>query len=658
MIGTRPEDLLRHLRQDVPDDAELVRRFRGGDREAFEDLVRRHGPLVLAVCFQIVGHRQDAEDAFQATFLTLARKAEFIRDPQLLCNWLYGAALRIARRAKRGAARRRTREVQAVNAPEPAARADATPFEHEAAIHNEIERLPEFLRDAVVLCELRGASRSEAAAMLRIPEGTLSSRLAAGRKKLAERLERRGIVPGAALVSLAAVPESLVAAVCRIASGAAIPANIERLMRGGFPMRSASIVVLGLSLSVVAAVYAGQPEESAPPVPAQPLAIAAEPKADAPPATKVEYSAKPRLQKTMDVSHHATKLVWSPNGTWFVMASNTSIVFLNPNTSTRGELSLRPAHRFVGVTPDSKHVITDLRESGLLSGLHAVRLWYIASDRGGGPMGGGLGGLSGVSRSVLFEQAKEHALDPESTQQYGFPTGGERIRTMLAAQAKTGVLNRVEVFDSKLGDAESKSVFAADTEYESLVLSPSGGRVALLNKMSLTVHDIAAKKESVFVKLPEANPPLKEKDGRKRTAAFSPDESKLITALVGRSPVILSMTGDKPVILEGVESLSMYVHEASFSPNNRLVAMHGVRYGKRPPLPPGIGGPKEPADGPIGLVLIVWDAQTGKIVKTWEPFDVIAAFHPLKPTLAILEANGSGTRIGFWDFSAESGEKK
>lgn len=646
MIGTRAEELLRHVQQDVPDDAELVRRFRGGDPAAFESVVRRHGPLVLAVCLRTTNHRQDAEDAFQATFLTLARKAELIRDPHLLGNWLHGTAVRIGMRAKRGAARRRKREVQAVNVPEPAATALEPRFEHESAIHEEIERLPDAMRDAVVLCELRGVPRSEAAALLRIPEGTLSSRLAAGRKKLAERLTRRGIVPGAALVSLAAVPESLIAATSRIAAGIAVPANIERLVRGGFPMRSATIVVLGFSLSMVAAVYGGSGEETAPPVAKAPVA-SAEPKLDVPPAAKVDYTTKPRLQKTMDLQPNVHGLAWSPDGKWLIV-NGPSVVFWDIAAGSRAELNLGLWNHFVGITPDSKHVVTVLRESGLLSGLHAARFWKITGPAkgGAGPMGGG-GFRPAASREYMFEQTKELAIDPETVHQYGFPADGESIRTIRLTKAKSGMVSRVEVFEVKFGEAEGRTVFATDGECDLVALSPSGGRVALMNNKSITLHDIAGKKKTVFDQLPVQNP-LKE-NTQKRFAKFSPDESKLITSLGGRSPVILSVSGDKPVVLEELAAHSIDEREATFSPNNRLVAIRGARDEKKP-------GEPLPGPGPsvrTSYTLSVWDAHTGKIVKSWDYYTV-AAFHPSKPLLAIVEPNGGGSRLGFWDFSAES----
>lgn len=665
MTGTRPEEILRRLESDSSGDADLLARYLRRDDAAFTALVRRHGPLVLAICRRIA--RQDADDAFQAVFLILAQKAGLIRSPHLLGNWLHGVAVRVALKARRSAARRRIREVQVVNAPEPVAPLEYSEEDRAAALHEELENLPELYRQAIVLCVLQGVSRAEAATRLGIPEGTLSSRLAAGRKKLADRLTRRGIALPAAAISIAAVPESLIAKTCAIVAdwrtGSALPAAVLQLTNRGFPMRTMLVGVLSLSLAALGVAIAAQATEEPPPM-AQAPPDASERKEAPKPEPRIETVLKPRLSKTLDIDCRARRLVWSPDGNWFVIDADGTerrerIVFISQATPAKGEMVLMPNHRLVGITPDSKYVATDLRESGLASGLHAVRLWHVMSHRGG-PAGGPMGppeGLGGFA--VQFELSKEHTLDPESTQQYGFPSGGETIRTLHIGHAKSGLVNRVEVFEAKLGEAAARSVFKADAECESVLLSPSGNRIAFLNKMSVAVHDIAAGRRTTFEKLPEADPPLKEGDGRRRSASFSPDESLILTALVGRSPTILSLNGDKPVLLEGTETLSMYVNEASFSKNNRLVAIRGVRYGKRE-IPPGYSGvAKRPLpDGPVGSPLIVWDARTGRMVKTWEPFDVKAVFHPQKPMLAIFEPNGSGTRIGFWDFVEESVEKK
>jgi RNA polymerase sigma factor (sigma-70 family) len=171
-----------------------LRRFaRDRDEAAFAALVERHGPLVLAACRRILGSVQDAEDAFQATFLVLARKAGTIRDPGLLGNWLYGVASRIARKARTALDRRRRHEKCArVPAPFPAPAAVETD-DLRPLLDQELSRLPERHRAAVGLCYLEGKSNAEAARLLRCPTGTVKGRLARARQLLRRRLARRGL---------------------------------------------------------------------------------------------------------------------------------------------------------------------------------------------------------------------------------------------------------------------------------------------------------------------------------------------------------------------------------------------------------------------------------------------------------------------------------
>ena len=151
--------------------------------------------MVLGVCRQLLGDHHHAEDAFQAAFFVLARQARSIRDPDLLGTWLYGVALRTARKARgRIARRRRTEEIGAVRqvAEDPAAPADRAMIDREQAeaLHGEIDRLPGAFRMPVVLCYFEGLTLDEAAERLRWPAGTLRSRLARAREKL-----RRGLAP-------------------------------------------------------------------------------------------------------------------------------------------------------------------------------------------------------------------------------------------------------------------------------------------------------------------------------------------------------------------------------------------------------------------------------------------------------------------------------
>jgi RNA polymerase sigma factor (sigma-70 family) len=178
------------------------------DEAAFEALLRRHGPMVLAVCRRALRNAQDAEDAFQATFLVLARKASTIRERDVLGSWLYGVAYRTAQKARTLSARRQNHERQVAPRPSPS---DAHPG---LDLDDELNLLPEKYRAPLVLCHLEGRSRQDVARQLNIPEGTLSSRLATARKALANQLRRHGWNSAGATAGL---PPSLLASTSRAA---------------------------------------------------------------------------------------------------------------------------------------------------------------------------------------------------------------------------------------------------------------------------------------------------------------------------------------------------------------------------------------------------------------------------------------------------------
>jgi RNA polymerase sigma factor (sigma-70 family) len=229
--------VIHHLRKVVlpsvggASDSELLECFLARrDEAAFEALVRRHGPMVLGVCQWVVGNVHDADDAFQATFLVLIRKAATITSRELLGNWLYGVAYRTALKARAATARRRTREKQVKDMPQPVTQPEATWPELRPLLDQAVNRLPEKYRAAVVLCELEGRPRREVARQLNLPEGTLSSRLATARRMLARRLTRQGLTLSGSAVAAAlaqsavrvALPNSLVLSTVRSAAGLAI----------------------------------------------------------------------------------------------------------------------------------------------------------------------------------------------------------------------------------------------------------------------------------------------------------------------------------------------------------------------------------------------------------------------------------------------------
>jgi RNA polymerase sigma factor (sigma-70 family) len=227
----------------APSDADLVHRFLDDrDEQTFATIVRRHGPMVLGICKRVTGSHHVAEDAFQAVFMVLATKARSIRPPSVLSGWLYGVACRTALRARTMADRRRRREASNTSLAS-AVSQQVDPIESAeivAVLDEEIANLSESLRTAVVLCELQGRSRKQAAEQLGIAEGTISSRLAAARKILAGRLRKRGIEFSAAgsiaafgHAGLANVPSELAArAIVAAISPSAVPAQVVLLSNG------------------------------------------------------------------------------------------------------------------------------------------------------------------------------------------------------------------------------------------------------------------------------------------------------------------------------------------------------------------------------------------------------------------------------------------
>jgi RNA polymerase sigma factor (sigma-70 family) len=261
---------LRSTLASAPADAWLVSRFvRSGDESAFAELVARHGPMVLTVCRRTAGDDHLAEDAFQATFLVLARKAAAVCPRGDVGAFLHGVAYRTALRARVMASHRRAREIPVPTLPDPADD-DPCPAHSEAlrALDEEVARLPDHLRAAVVLVELEGRPRKAVAGSLGIPEGTLSSRLAKARRVLADRLRRRGFALPATVLVAAAVPPGLATAAARLAGPGAIPPGVAALAAGVlrvmFVARLKLFALTALALVASAVALAAAARSSAP----------------------------------------------------------------------------------------------------------------------------------------------------------------------------------------------------------------------------------------------------------------------------------------------------------------------------------------------------------------------------------------------------------
>lgn len=231
-------------------DGQLLERYICYREEAaFAAVVRRHGPMVWGVCLRILRSPADAEDAFQAVFLVLVRKAASIVPREKLVNWLYGVARQTALKARATASKRRMRERQVPAMPEPAAR-DNPGGDLRGVLDQELIRLPDKYRTALLLCDLEGRTRKEAAQQLGLPEGTVASRLAMARTLLAKRLGRLGIaLPAGALTALTA-EETVSAAVV---SATIRTANL--VMAGQAAAEVASLPVAALTEGVLKAMF-------------------------------------------------------------------------------------------------------------------------------------------------------------------------------------------------------------------------------------------------------------------------------------------------------------------------------------------------------------------------------------------------------------------
>jgi RNA polymerase sigma factor (sigma-70 family) len=175
-------------------DGQLLERFLARREEAvFEAIIQRHGSMVWGVCRRVLRDHHDAEDAFQATFLVLARKAASVSPSDKVGNWLYGVAYQTALKARGTRARRRAREIQASDRPEIEATRIGTPDDFAVDLDRELSRLPEKYRRPLVLCELEGKTHREAGEELGWPVGTVSGRLSRAKALLGKRLTRLGV---------------------------------------------------------------------------------------------------------------------------------------------------------------------------------------------------------------------------------------------------------------------------------------------------------------------------------------------------------------------------------------------------------------------------------------------------------------------------------
>lgn len=235
-------------------DRELLERFTArGDQAAFELLLWRHGPMVLALCQRMLSHEQDVEDAFQATFLTLVRKGRSITAGEAVGSWLFRVAYRVALRSRTERARQSRRERTGVDGLDAPARSEPAPDDLWGTLVGEINRLPARERAAFVLCCLEGKTGEEAARQLGCPAGTVSSRLTGARKRLRSRLLRRGLALSAGTFALATAEDVGASALASRIDSTLIA--VQRFAAGEAPGGALSGQAVALARGVLRAMF-------------------------------------------------------------------------------------------------------------------------------------------------------------------------------------------------------------------------------------------------------------------------------------------------------------------------------------------------------------------------------------------------------------------
>jgi RNA polymerase sigma factor (sigma-70 family) len=324
-------------RVEASSDQDLLRRFLGQREEAaFEALLRRHGSMVLDVCRGVLGNEADVEDAFQATFLILARKAKSIRKAASLACFLHGVAYRTALRARADSGRRQRHEARAPRRSTSTDPDELTWREMQQAVHEELERLPARHRAALVLCYLQGRTQDEAAAQLGLAKGTLKGHLERGRALLRARLVRRGLGPGAVTVlgawpaatKAAGLSSSLLGLAVEAATTKDVAPNVTALTEGMVKamlfrkLRIAAILFLALAGSgtVLALFIQGPPRTDG-------GAASEQSVSPAKPGPGADVAAKPGADSTRPIRslrghvNRLTSVAYSPDGKSIATAS-------------------------------------------------------------------------------------------------------------------------------------------------------------------------------------------------------------------------------------------------------------------------------------------------------------------------------------------------
>jgi RNA polymerase sigma factor (sigma-70 family) len=615
MAQTQLGTVLRHLHRllgppapDEPTDRQLLDRFAGRrDEAAFEELLRRHGPMVLGACRRLLPGPHDADDVFQATFLVLVHKAASIRNGTSLGCWLYGVAYRLALKARAGAARRRAHERRVADMRRDRITGEPSWDEVRPVLDEELARLPERLRVPLVLCYLEGKTNAEAARELGWATGSMSKRLARGRELLRRRLTRRGVALSSAALALllaenagAAVPAALgratLAAGLATAAGTGVvglvSARVASLVQGG--LRDMFLAKCKLVLALVLAVGAfgaGAGVLTAPQAPPEPPTRAAEERPASQPKQKLDLyedtlppGALARLGTVrLRHGHNIQAVAFAPDGKsvvstagdhlarrWDVATGRQIGSFGQQNDRDKPYAPTRWMYA-VAFSPDGKTLATGDHNDGWQ--LNTIRLWDVATGAQTKVLQGHTDGIlclawspDGKTLASASNDGSIRLWDPgKGTERHALGGHEGAVRCVTWSHdgkqlASAGADGTVRVWDADKG-TEVRSITAHAGGAGGVAFSPDGKRLVSGGAdLAVRLWETATGKELRSVK----------RDKPVRGIAFSPD-GKLVASGGKDWDVVLwdPDTGQDVRLLKGPRNEALSV---AFSPDGKHVA--------------------------------------------------------------------------------------
>jgi RNA polymerase sigma factor (sigma-70 family) len=635
MTSTQPKALLQQVRKLAGEglaaapDGQLLERFAGQrDEAAFTALLKRHGPMVLSVCRGILRNYHDAEDAFQATFLVLARKADTIRRRQSVSSWLHEVAYHVAVKARARAARREPEDhrPEATTAGDPVL--DLTLRDVQRVVHEELRRLPEKYRAPLVLCYLEARTQDEAARQLGCTAAALHGRLHRGRERLRARLARRGLTLGTGLLPAllspdgaeAAVPAALLAATGKAVAGGA-PAQVASLAGSVVPAalgrtRSAALLLLAFALLGVAAGVLARQMVAPPPLaetaPAQPSRQPSQPRVDAH-GDPLPPGALARLG-TVRFRHagQVTAVTYSPDGKIIAAAAGRMVRLWEADTGRplrrlRGEFGRTTGLVF---SPDGKMMAAE--------GPSPIRLWEVATGKEVGRLGGYLAGPE-APREEREEGRRKLAKEP--------PFEGHRGGVWSVAFSPDGKVLASAGGDLMLWDLGkkrlSRTLLEAKQGAHLVAFAPDGKTLASVSSGRPGVAYQGTVLRLWNVRTGSEQCCFQAHAEHIQCIAFAPDGKTLASAGHDKTVKVWDVSSGK--LLRALRGPEGAVTSMSFSPDGKFLAATA-----------------------FPSTIHLWDAATGKPVrqiKEAEGLVSAAAFSPDGKTLA----SGSESAVRLWD---------